>query len=267
MIAIYANKEKDNNYAVSEKILKLLKAKNTDGVIFKKPEEIKAPADVLAVIGGDGTILSVIPQAVKYNLPVVGINFGGLGFLTEFEDREVSEAVDFICGGDKIKEEKTLLNLSFKNKNYLALNEVTLSRIYNEETSAQVAYIEAKTDGLLIDRYIADGLIVSTPTGSTAYSLSAGGSVLSPSIKAFSLIPICAHSLRSRPVIFPDDKEITLNLFQGDTDAGLFVDGRCVAKVKNFEEAKISKSEKTITFLRRPGYNFYGRLHRKMNKW
>ncbi|MDE7330572.1 MAG: NAD(+)/NADH kinase, partial [Clostridia bacterium] len=166
--------------------------------------------DVLFVLGGDGTILSVASECAKRQVKIIGINYGHLGFLSEFEPDKLEDAVRLVQSGEYITQRRSMLEIKCGVKRYFALNDLVIQRGTSGDNFTNTVSVHAEIDGATVDNFSADGIIVSTPTGSTAYSLAAGGSVLTPDIGAFILTPICPHSLHSRPIVFSDNSSLVL---------------------------------------------------------
>lgn len=165
---------------------------------LSSPEEIEG-VDCLLILGGDGTVLRASKPASLYQIPIVAVNYGTLGFLTEFKRGELDAAVDFILSGKHVVLKRTMLEVVFRGKSTHCLNELVLSRPVSPEADSRLVKICVRIDGKEAGIFSADGLILSTPTGSTAYSLSAGGSVMSPDCRTFELTPICAFSFGADP--------------------------------------------------------------------
>lgn len=214
--------------------------------------------DKILVFGGDGTVL----EAVRYglNAPIVGVNLGKLGFLTQFESDVTIDELKCALKDNSVNC-KMLLSVQAQDNAYLALNEAVLK----SETSRPL-YIDVYVDKKFVDCYHGDGVIVSTPTGSTAYSLSAGGPVVTPDVEALVINPICAHSLHSRPIVVSSNSSIELVL-KGDLSANLCIDGENVKVLGENGRVCISKSEQVATFTQVNDGNFYKKLLEKMNVW
>ena len=195
---IYFNK---NFLSENRPYVERLKAKLSvfDKVIIVGSYNDLEGLDVLFVLGGDGTILTVASECAKRSVKIIGINYGHLGFLTEFEQEKLDEAAQLVCSGNYCITGRKLLEIKCGDNIYIALNDLVIQRSTSGVNFSNTVDLRAEIDGCHVDSFISDGIIVSTPTGSTAYSLSAGGSVLTPDINAFIMTPICAHSLHSRP--------------------------------------------------------------------
>lgn len=220
--------------------------------------------DSIVVFGGDGTIISVIRNAVKYDKPILGVNLGNVGFLTEADVGDLSYIADQLLKKKYSIEKRTMLQVQFDGKKWYALNEILVGR-----NNFHIVHVEVYIDGVLSDKVNADGVMVSTPTGSTAYSLSCGGPILSPDVGGFIVNQICPHSLHSRPMVIADHHVITLKpIFKGDKHtAQAVVDGRIVASIGNSVSVVVKKAKKTADFIKLKDENFYNRLLKKLNYW
>ena len=264
-IAIYSNAALEKHAPILAAIRKSLKRR---GLPFSETTDIdRIPeSDVLIVIGGDGTILHAAVKAGTRGACILGVNAGNLGFLTQFE-AEQAEAVADILSTPFEREKRTLLEAETEGGRVLALNEILLQRRYIEGADNNVVSVEAAIGGETVDRFVGDGIIVSTPTGSTAYSLAAGGPVLTPDLPAFILTPICAHSLHNRPIVFSDEKEIVFRRNREDESGlSLFADGIFVREVKTAEIVTVRKADRGVEFIR-CGKSFFDKLLYKLNKW
>ena len=264
-IGICLNPKKDEGKQFTLALTALFKKFNIEYDIFMRGE--CKDADVLAVLGGDGSILDIAVEAAKKGIPIVGFNLGELGFLSEFEREETENAVELISKGQLTVDERSMLEITVGKDKYFALNDAVVQRIYKEGQDAQVIKSKCYLNGNLLDCYVSDGVIASTPTGSTAYYLSAGGNILTPHLNAFAVSPICAHSLRSRPVIFPDTDELKITIVDNKESAALFADGKKKCFLDCDSELKIKKADFNLKFLRRKDWNFYDILLGKLNKW
>ncbi|HHW89841.1 MAG TPA: NAD(+)/NADH kinase [Clostridiales bacterium] len=218
--------------------------------------------DIMAVAGGDGTILSVVKSCAIKDKPVLGINIGNVGFLTESEIHELDETAQALKNSDFTIEYRSMLNLKSGKANAVALNEIVLLK----HATARIINFDVYAQNSLIDRYNADGYIVSTPTGSTAYSLSAGGPILSPVIKGLVLTPVCSHSLRSRSIVIGENEIINIKVNTASPDAVLIADGVPVSDF-DLKHIQIAKHEKMAGFVKTKPSDFYGKLLSKLNKW
>jgi NAD+ kinase len=222
--------------------------------------------DLVIVVGGDGNILRVAPWAAKKNIPILGINLGKLGFLADISPQDLS-ALDAIISGTYQKEKRTLLSVfGHQGKTVeplgVALNEVALMR---GGVMRMVSFDLCINEQFVAD-YHADGLLISTPTGSTAYALSAGGPILHPALNAFSLVPLCAHRLNSRPIIINDQATIQLKVHADQKcDPIIGLDGHEIIPLNDFDALTIKKSEMPLTLLHPEGHHFFETLKTKLH--
>lgn len=223
--------------------------------------------DLLVVLGGDGTILHLVGQLGDNIKPVFGINIGALGFLTCSNSNDSAEAVECIAAGKMIFSERTLLKVAIKIPNgtsatMTGLNDVVLSR---GEVS-RLIQLKASVNGEPLTEFNADGLIVATPTGSTAYSLSAGGPILAPESGAFVITPICPHVLTNRSIIVDENATIEIQVSEREYPVFLTVDGREPLRVETGAVVEIKKSGRVLPLASLPGVSFFGVVRQKL-KW
>jgi NAD+ kinase len=239
-------------------------AGEADGV---DASEFGGRVDVLAVLGGDGTMLHAVSKLGAFDKPVAGINIGNLGFLTTCTDRDLDAFGDALRSGRFTTSRRTLLEATVEHagcepRTFLALNEVTLAR----GQTARLVSLEAWVSGELLNHYRADGLIVATPTGSTAYSLSAGGPLVSPCAAVFLITPICPHTMSQRSLVVADDSVISLCPQGGGDGPVLFtVDGRDCMTIGEGSRVEVRKAKASFDLLRLEGHSFYEALRQKLN--
>lgn len=231
------------------------------GISFLPKEQGLRTSDFIISIGGDGTILHTAQDAVKYDLPVLGINAGRVGFLTAME-REETELIARIASGDYLTEERMLLEASVGSKDCWAVNDIVLTR----GEYARIVDIDILCEGKMLYTFRGDGVILSTPTGSTAYAMSAGGPVVDPAIRAIGLSPICPYTLFSRTILFSPDCTLTLRAknVNNDTDLILSADGDLSMKVPFGQEILIRRSQKVLKLIRFSEKSFYDALNQKL---
>lgn len=222
-------------------------------------------ADCAVVLGGDGALLHVAILAGKKRIKVLGINFGTLGFLSEFEASEARKSIDLVCGKHGILS-RTMLRVHLDGKEFYALNEVVLQRDYSGIYKNQVAEIGVLINGKKATDYILDGLAIATPTGSTAYSLSAGGSILAPEVRAFILTPICSLRLSARPLIISDESKISFDLAKQKDPMYLYADGKQIGKITQESKLYIEKSPWRVDFITRDKERFFEVLNKKLTR-
>ncbi len=232
-----------------------------------------APADaladcveVIAVFGGDGTFLDAARLAGNRGIPLLGINLGSLGFLTEVKLEEMHDAFECLLGGNYRVEERVLADVKvFRQEDqltqYLALNDAVI----NKGALARIIELEVWVNSELVTITRADGLIVSTPTGSTAYSMSAGGPIVYPTLGAFIITPICPHTLTNRPVVVPDEAPVGVRLRHG-TEVMLTVDGQVGMPLVEGDRIQFQKAGSSLRMIQATGSTFF-RLLREKLKW
>jgi len=220
-------------------------------------------ADLALSLGGDGTFLNTASLVGNKQIPILGINIGRLGFLADVSDNAIAKALDAFFEHDYIIEERTLLYVQTSENSDLeypyALNEIA---ILKQDSSSMIS-INTSVNGEVVHTYQADGLIVSTPTGSTAYSLSVGGPIVVPQAQSFILSPVASHSLNVRPLIIPDTWDIELEIFSRSNSYLVAVDGR--SKVLDEKtKLRITKADYTIKVVKQKDYTFFDTLKNKL---
>lgn len=223
--------------------------------------------DVVFVLGGDGTILTIASECALRGVKLIGINYGHVGFLAEFEPEKLDDAVELVLGGSYSIQSRTMLKIECGKNTYYALNDLVIQRKTYGADFANTVDLHAQIDGATVDNFSSDGIIISTPTGSTAYSLAAGGSILSPELDAFILTPICAHSLHSRPIVFSDKSTLKINSIDSGAPLVMAVDGRIVGELDFGDVVTVTKAERYVEFITAEGQNFYNKLLIKLNIW
>jgi NAD+ kinase len=188
------------------------KIKEGAGIRFMPPGEMAGEADFLLAMGGDGTILAALRHASSQEIPVLGINLGSMGFLADTPPDRISEALDKLLDGSFEIDERMTLEADIESSSDVSTMIVSNDVVIDKGGYSRVIDIDAEVDGQLLKRYTADGLIISTPTGSTAYALAAGGPIVDPEMEALILAPICPHILASRPVVLPPDRAIDITV-------------------------------------------------------
>ena len=265
-VGIFCNKATKKFDSVQKELFRLLRERGVEYATYYSVEEI-GQTDVLIVLGGDGTILKTAIEAGRQGVLLLGINAGNLGFLTEFEADEAKSAVDLLCNRRYVTEKRSVLEITVSGKKYYALNEATFHRHYDEAADNNVVAVTAEIDGKRVDKIVGDGIIVSTPTGSTAYSLSAGGPILTPDIAAFILTPVCAHSLHNRPVVYADTSAMRIFLAEEGASLTLYCDGKYIGEIFGNDDVVLRKADFSVGFIRRSDSNFFDKLLFKLNKW
>jgi NAD+ kinase len=229
-------------------------------------EELACRVDIAIVLGGDGTLLHAARLIGADGIPILGINLGSLGFLTEVKLDEMYAAFEGLLSGQYQLEERVLLNVELIREGnpaaqYLALNDAVI----NKGTLARIIDLEVSVNSQPVLFSRADGLIISTPTGSTAYSLAAGGPILYPTLDAFIIAPICPHTLTNRPLVIPDRDEVEIRLHRG-TDVMLTVDGQVGMPLVQQDCLKICRAQSTLRLALPFGSTFFKLLREKL-RW
>lgn len=222
-------------------------------------------ADLVVVLGGDGTLLYAARALAGSPTPILGVNLGGLGFLTAVSREELFPTMERVLRGEFETEKRMMLRVrveSAPEREHYVLNDVVI----NKGALARIITITARVDGTYLTTFRGDGLIVSTPTGSTAYCLSAGGPIVHPGIPAIVLVPICPHTLTNRPLLVPDNALITLFHTSREEDVYLTLDGQVGLRLPQGVPVEVSKAPKGITFVRCPFRSYFDLLRTKL-KW
>jgi NAD+ kinase len=227
--------------------------------------EVAKRADLVIAIGGDGTLLHAARNVAARNVPLVGINRGRLGFLTDVTPEHLREALNAILAGKYLAERRLTLAARLgkrANGSSFALNDVVLQK----GDTGRLLDFTTEVDKVYVNTHRGDGLIVATPTGSTAYALSCGGPIIQPNVDALVMVPICPHTLSDRPLVLPSSSEIRVTLDNaGGSDAHVVCDGESVARMTAGDVLKISLAKQPITLLHPREYNYYELLRSKLN--
>jgi NAD+ kinase len=229
------------------------------------PEELGRDCDLAVVVGGDGTMLGIARQLARFGIPLVGINQGRLGFITDVNVGQFAEALTPMIAGDYEEEHRTMLEGGVWRDEAqifsgVGMNDVVVSR------GAKASMVELKVE--IADEFMAnfrsDGLIVGSPTGSTAYALSAGGPILHPNIAGWVLVPIAPHDLSNRPIVVPDTGEICIEIVTG-RDASVSFDMQSLASLQPGDRIRVRRSAFQVRFLHPRGWSYYATLRRKLH--
>lgn len=258
-ICIIHNELKENAIKISNEIKEYLADKNVEILLLKQISK----ADFVIVIGGDGTLLRSFQKIKNKNAKIVAINAGTLGFITEIRKDIYKEILEDILNDNINIEERYFLEIKIGNKTYEALNEVYLTKdnIKRNIVSSEI-YVEDK----FLGEFKGDGVILSTPTGSTAYSLSAGGPVVTPELKLFLITPIAPHNLNTRPLILSGELNIKLNLSVPSEQAYITIDGNIHHKINHKDVIEIKYSKEKLKLVIPKKRNYYEVLREKL-KW
>ena len=224
-----------------------------------------AAYDFVIAVGGDGTFLTAVQTAIRLDIPVLGVNIGHIGFLIEINLEQLPDACKRLAAGDYNIEQRMMLDVIRNGETVrTALNDVVVSRA----GYARLITVQASVENDLVARYVADGLIVSTPTGSTGYSLSAGGPIVCPEVECILLSPVCPHSLQHRPVVADASQVITVKLdCEPEQRVQLDVDGQIVGKVDTCESITIRRSQHTAKLIHFGTQSFFHKIRDKLSEW
>jgi NAD+ kinase len=229
--------------------------------------ELGARCSIIVALGGDGTILRVLHRLGEAICPVFGINLGSLGFLTCVSSQHAEEAVEVICSGEFALSKRTLLAVTVEREGRIVASSTGLNdAVISRGELSRLIKLDTWIDGMALTQYNADGLIIATPTGSTAYSLAAGGPILMPVSGVFVVTPICPHVLTNRSVIVGDDSEIAVRPLPGETRVTLTVDGQESIRIQQGDIIRLRKSPLKLPLAMRPELSFCEVLRQKL-KW
>ncbi len=240
----------------------------TGDVEYVDREKIAQASELLIVFGGDGTLLSVsrIPNADS--IPILAVNLGGLGFLTEIRVDEMQTVLEKVLAGDYEIDRRIMLDVTIIRRGgsvettHSTLNDV----VVNKAALARMIDLETSVNGQYLNTFKADGLIISTPTGSTGYSLSAGGPIIYPSLNIISVTPICPHTLTNRPIILPDNSSVSVALKAHNGDVYITLDGQVGFSMQEEDRIEVKKSDKNISLIKTPFRTYFDTLKEKL-KW
>ena len=229
-------------------------------------EQVGQRCDLAVVVGGDGTMLAIARELAPFHVPLVGINQGRLGFITDIPLGQFRDALGPIVAGDFESEHRSMLTGEVWRDGErifegLSLNDVVVSR----GASASMVELRVDVDGDFVANLRADGLIVSTPTGSTAYALSAGGPILHPAIGGLVMVPIASHTLSNRPIVLPDHGEVRIGVVSGK-DVSANFDMHNIASLILGDQVRVRRSQHQVRFLHPRGWSYYATLRRKL-RW
>jgi len=230
-------------------------------------EQLAQAVDLVLVLGGDGTMIATARMVGDSEVPVLGVNFGGLGYLAEFRFEELYSALESILVGKYRLDKRVMLAVElWRGDDMITRNRVLNDVVINKSALARIIEIEASFNHQFVNSFRADGLIVSTPTGSTAYNLSAGGPVIFPSMNAVVITPICPFTLSNRPLVVPDDAEIELQLKTEKEDVALTLDGQVGVSLRVEDRVVIRKSHTTFNLIQPTNRNYFDVLRDKL-RW
>ncbi|HKV24002.1 MAG TPA: NAD(+)/NADH kinase [Candidatus Acidoferrum sp.] len=230
-------------------------------------EHLADQADILLVLGGDGTLLAAARVAASRGIPILPINLGSLGFLTSFTVEELYPALEETLAGRSSMSERVMLQVELVRTNAVVDQQHVLNdAVLNKSALARMIEVELSIDDEFVCRYRADGLVVATPTGSTAYSLSAGGPIVHPTVEAFVVTPICPHTLTDRPVVIRDSCRIEVKLAGDAESVFLTLDGQMGIPMQAEDRIRITRSSQCLKLIQPPRKSYFEILRSKL-KW
>ena len=273
-IGFITNEDKDKNFEYTNNLINFCIKQNTtplilknfqnminnEKVIFLEENQLLKNSDFIIILGGDGTILRWSKKIAKFNKNILGINMGNLGYLTDVEKYEATTAIKNVLNNNYIVEKRMMLSATINNKEYICLNEVNI----NNGNVSRMVKIGIDINGRFMEAFSADGLIISTPTGSTAYNLSAGGPILKPDIELMAITYVCPHVLFSRPYVVSSNDKIRAYVTNEDSTAYLSFDGQESIPIKYGEDVYIKKSSFYTNIIKTTELSFYDILRSKM---
>ncbi|MGG3873988.1 NAD(+)/NADH kinase [Brevibacillus laterosporus] len=277
-IGIIANKGKPKARVVARELLYLLETRGAKvyleqdlaGVIGR--EDVAVPlydfskyVEILCVLGGDGTLLGIARQLAGHNLPVLGINLGTLGFLSEAEPDNLTDAVEKLLSGQYYTEERSMLTTELYRQGerlatYTAMNDIGITK----GSFCRIIKCSVYSNGFYVGTFSGDGIIVSSPTGSTAYSLAAGGPIVAPNVAMLLLTPIASHSLTARPIVLASDQRLRIEVDAVHDKIGLSIDGQFGSRLEGGDEIFIEQSKHVTPLIKWTQGNFYELIRTKL---
>ncbi len=278
-IAIIPNNNKDIGLVNTKRLVEFLHEKTEIymddaysvlgmNINYVSPADIYDNADYLIVLGGDGTILQRAAECAKRKIPILGINLGKVGFMAEIEIDDMEHSLTKFLEDDFVIENRMMMKAEIRREgeiqcSFHALNDVVVSK----HAGDNLICVELSTDGEAVNRYTADGIIIATPTGSTGYSISAGGPVVDPCMRLYVATPICAHMLSVRSAVLPSEKNIKIKLDSeyGVTDAVVTADGDIQGYIKDCDEVVITESEYDFELIKIGNQSFYDTVLKKLS--
>jgi len=273
-ISIIANPRKKKTSSICKKLIPWLKKRGVEVFISKdvakgikcvkkdySREMAARKGDILIAMGGDGTLLEAVRLLKGRDIPIIGVNAGGLGFLTEVTLEELYSLLEDVLKGKFETEERAMLEVSLKSKKFFALNDVVITRGAFSRILRLKLYIGEE----FANTYLSDGLILATPTGSTAHSLSAGGPIVHPGLKVIVVSPICPHTMTNRPLIISGDKEVTIELDREKVEVSLTIDGQIWKGLVPGQKVRIKMAKNVVRLITNPKKSYFEVLRQKLH--
>ncbi|MCH7954558.1 MAG: NAD(+)/NADH kinase [Candidatus Marinimicrobia bacterium] len=256
--------EKNDNSVVVEKDVYDAATDLLKNIEYAEKDKISSLCDMVLALGGDGTIIRAARVVGNSGVPIAGINLGGLGFLAEVAVEEIYERLQLIQDGEYLVEERMVLKAKLESApevSYRALNDIVIER----GSSTRMVSISVTVDDKFFNRYSADGIIIATPTGSTAYSLSAGGPIIVPPHEAIIVTPLSPHSLSLRAVVIKPDSKIKINIENASGKMLLSIDGQTSVKIKNGQNISVERAKNNIRLVKWKDGSYFDTLRTKLN--
>jgi len=262
---VITNKSKDVTLETTQRIQKYIEEQGKECVLAVDGKSIPKGIDCVLVLGGDGTLIRAARELRSNDIPMIGVNLGTLGYLTEVEVHNMESAIDQLVNDEAVVEERMMLKGTLNNQlEDVALNDIVLTRF----GSLRIIHFNIYVKGALLNSYQADGVIISTPTGSTGYNLSAGGPIVEPTASMIVITPICSHALNTSSIVLSADDEIVLEIGQGRDgmveEAGISFDGDHNIEVYTGDRIVIQKAKDTTKLLKLSKVSFLEILRKKM---
>lgn len=279
-LGVVANLDKHHTFQAAEDLIKWLEQRGVEPVLneegalrLQRPDLAANPpgswkgVEFVVVLGGDGTLLRAARAAAPFGVPALGVNLGHLGFLTEIEANELFPALEEFLAGHYMIEERMMLRAVIRREGqeldpFLALNDIVIAK----GPLARLVRLQIQVGGTLVATYPADGVIIATPTGSTAYSLSAGGPITEPNLDVILVTPICPHTFYSRPLVVAPDRTVQVTVMENQGGTALTIDGQTGFQLQTGDEVLVSRADEVARLLRREGFRFYDVLRRKLTE-
>lgn len=276
---IIVNITKDRNLEITRSIIKWIEKKGSNIMLteeiaakLQKPQcgytvkQIYKNANFIIVLGGDGTILSVARESARYETPLLGVNLGHLGFLAEVELKEIFKSLEIAFNGNMEIEKRLMLQATIYDKDrslsYNALNDIVITR----GTLSRIVTLKVLINDDYVTTINGDGLIIASPTGSTGYSLSAGGPIITPNLSVLTMTPICPHSLSTRSIVISDKETVKVDLTENHGNAYLTIDGQEGYGIEEGQSVLIKKAPYTTNLIKISGRSFYDVLRTKLTE-
>jgi NAD+ kinase len=259
---------RDARVCIESRTASLVAQAESSGCLVADGPEVAAQSDALVVLGGDGTLLRVSHALDRRSVPILGVNFGSLGFLTEIALPELYPTLEGLLTNKYDFEERRMLHAVVRRKGHAdesgdVLNDVVVSKA----VLSRIIELDVSVDGIFVSAFRADGLIVSSPTGSTAYNLAAGGPILHPALPAVVLTPICPHMLTNRPLVVGDESSVEVSLrAERGVDVQVTFDGQRGFPLSSDDSVVVTRSPRTLRLVKAKGRDFFGVLRTKL-KW